>query len=79
MIRSVPLIRDQAYQVLLEQIVGGALLPGDRISERTVAAQLGISTTPIKEALRRLENEGFVQSQPRRGVRGQRERSDLNR
>src|SRR5690606_1464229 len=48
--------------------VRGELRPGDRIVERVTAAQLGISTTPLKEALRRLENEGFVRTVPRRGV-----------
>lgn len=67
-LRAVPLIRDQVYELLLEQLISGALRPGDRITERVTASRLGISTTPIKEALRRLENEGFVRTLPRRGV-----------
>lgn len=65
---DVPLIRNRVYRTLLENIVSGGFRPGDRIIERDIAARLGVSTTPIKEALRRLENEGFVQSLPRRGV-----------
>jgi DNA-binding GntR family transcriptional regulator len=67
-LQEVPLIRDQVYQLLLEEVIGGRLRPGDRITERETAARLGISTTPVKEALRRLENEGFVRTLPRRGV-----------
>ncbi|WP_198663637.1 GntR family transcriptional regulator [Jiangella endophytica] len=67
-IREVPLIRDQVYQVLLTKLINGDLTPGDKITERVTAQELGISTTPVKEALRRLENEGFVRSMPRRGI-----------
>ncbi len=61
-------LRDRAYHDIREAILSGALRPGDRIKERDVAAQMGISTTPVKEALRRLEQEGLVVSQPRRGA-----------
>lgn len=67
-IREAPLIRDQVYQVLLTKLINGDLEPGDRITERVTAQELGISTTPVKEALRRLENEGFVRTMPRRGI-----------
>lgn len=67
-IREAPLIRDQVYQVLLTKLINGELAPGDKITERVTAQELGISTTPVKEALRRLENEGFVRSMPRRGI-----------
>jgi len=62
------LIRDDVYRVVVDQIVSGELRPGDRLSERTMAAKLGVSRTPVKEALRRLENEGFVRTLPRRGI-----------
>ncbi|WP_162605468.1 GntR family transcriptional regulator [Jiangella ureilytica] len=68
LIREAPLIRDQVYQVLLTKIISGDLAPGDKITERVTAGELGISTTPVKEALRRLENEGFVRTIPRRGI-----------
>ena len=61
-------LRDRAYDDIREAILAGALQPGDRIKERDVAAQMGISTTPVKEALRRLEQDGLVISQPRRGA-----------
>ncbi|HVA85517.1 MAG TPA: GntR family transcriptional regulator [Candidatus Saccharimonadales bacterium] len=65
---DVPSLRDRAYDDIREAILIGALRPGDRIKERDVAAQMGVSTTPVKEALRRLEQEGLVVSQPRRGA-----------
>ena len=61
-------LRDRAYDDIREAILTGTLRPGERIKERDVAAQMGISTTPVKEALRRLEQDGLVVSQPRRGA-----------
>lgn len=61
-------LRDLAYDDIRDAILSGALPPGRRVKERDVAAQMGISTTPVKEALRRLEQEGLVVSQPRRGA-----------
>ena len=61
-------LRDRAYDDIRDAILSGALKPGQRIKERDVAAEMGISTTPVKEALRRLEQEGLVVSQPRRGA-----------
>lgn len=62
------LIRDDVYRAVVDQIVTGELRPGDRLSERTISADLGVSRTPVKEAVRRLENEGFVRTLPRRGI-----------
>ena len=61
-------LRDLAYDDIRDAILSGALAPGQRVKERDVAEQMGISTTPVKEALRRLEQEGLVVSQPRRGA-----------
>lgn len=61
-------LRDRAYDDIRDAILSGALNPGDRIKERAVAEQMGISTTPVKEALRRLEQEGLIVSQPHRGA-----------
>jgi len=44
-------LRDLAYEDIRDAILSGALPPGRRIKERDVAAQMGISTTPVKEAL----------------------------
>lgn len=61
-------LREMAYEDIRDAILSGALAPGSRVKERDVAEQMGISTTPVKEALRRLEQEGLVVSQPRRGA-----------
>ena len=46
-------------------IVSGALAPGSRIVETEIAEQLGVSRTPVREALQRLQQEGFVTGAPR--------------
>lgn len=52
----------RAYQALRLVIVSGQLPPGSRISERLLADRLGLSRTPVRSALHRLEQEGFVSS-----------------
>jgi DNA-binding GntR family transcriptional regulator len=50
----------RAYNVLREQIATGTLGSGERLTERSLASQLGVSPTPVREALSRLEHEGLV-------------------
>jgi DNA-binding GntR family transcriptional regulator len=59
----------RAYEDLRGVIVWGQLPPGSRISERVVADRLGLSRTPVRSALHRLEQEGFVASYGRGRVR----------
>lgn len=61
-------IRERAYMYLKDLILGGEYKPGDRLIEREVASKLNISRTPIREALFRLESQGFVKTVPRKGV-----------
>ncbi len=61
-------LRVQVYSALREAIVGGRLRPGERIVEDRVCADLGVSRSPLREALRRLEGEGLVTILPRRGA-----------
>lgn len=63
---SVPrrLLRDQAYDVLAAAIVNGDLSPGAVIRDSDLAAQVGLSRTPVREALARLADEGLVESKP---------------
>lgn len=61
-------IREHAYNYLKEMILEGTLKAGDRLIERELAGKLGISRTPIREALFRLESQGFVKTVPRKGV-----------
>ena len=63
-----PTVREVAYRRLRQLIVDGTLAPGQRIFENELADQLGISRTPLREALRQLETEGLVQMNARRGA-----------
>ena len=62
-------IRDDVYQSLREWIVGGELEPGEKLKDKELAAQLGVSRTPVREALRKLENEGLVETSANRWTR----------
>jgi DNA-binding GntR family transcriptional regulator len=59
---------ERAYRRLRDSIVQGTLSAGSRISERSLASALGISAQPVREALRRLEQDGLVVTLPRRGT-----------
>ncbi|MBR0677008.1 GntR family transcriptional regulator [Roseomonas alkaliterrae] len=59
---------ERAYRRLRECIVQGVLPAGRKVSERSLATQLGISAQPVREALRRLEQDGMVVTLPRRGT-----------
>lgn len=61
-------LRVQVYEALKEAITSGKLRPGERIIEDRICADLGVSRSPLREALRRLEGEGLVSILPRRGV-----------
>jgi DNA-binding GntR family transcriptional regulator len=61
-------VRDVVYQKLKEAILQGTHKPGVHLREREVAYQFQISTTPVKEALRLLEQEGLVVTRPRVGT-----------
>ncbi|MCU1471179.1 MAG: GntR family transcriptional regulator [Glaciihabitans sp.] len=54
-------LADQAYESLRERIATGELAPGQRLTERSLAMLLGVSPTPVREALRRLEQEGLIE------------------
>lgn len=57
-----------AYQRIIGEIRGTALLPGDRLTETELATRFGISRTPVREAIRQLEADGLVIHTPRRGA-----------
>jgi DNA-binding GntR family transcriptional regulator len=61
-------LNEQVYEVLREEIVGGKLSPGERLSLSGLAEELGVSVTPVRDALRRLSLDGLVEIQPRRGT-----------
>ncbi len=62
-------LADQAYAVLLDAIVRGELAPGARLRDQDLAAELGTSRTPVREALRRLVDEGLVETAPNAATR----------
>ncbi|GIW34383.1 GntR family transcriptional regulator [Meiothermus sp.] len=62
-------VREAAYAHLRGAILAGSLLPGTRISEPGLAQELGISRTPVREALQRLSQEGLVELLPNKGAR----------
>lgn len=61
-------LRDSVTQALRARIVTGELPPGTRVVERQLAEQLGVSRVPVREALRSLEREGFVEERATRGM-----------
>jgi DNA-binding GntR family transcriptional regulator len=66
---NVTSLREQVYAYLRKQMNLGTLVPGSTINIGEMAKQLGISKTPLRDALIHLEVEGFVSILPRRGVR----------
>ena len=65
--RPVPL-RQSVYEALVELVVGGRLGPGEHLVETELARQLGVSRQPVREALHRLEAEGWVDLRPSQGA-----------
>lgn len=61
-------LRDVVFNTLREAILKGQLQPGERLMEVTLAKELGVSRTPIREAIRMLELEGLVKMTPRKGA-----------
>ena len=61
-------LREAVCNAIRDAINNGVLKPGDRLMEIQLAEELGISRTPVREAIRKLEMEGFVVMIPRRGT-----------
>jgi DNA-binding GntR family transcriptional regulator len=60
-------LSDQTYEVMRDRILQGAIAPGQPVRQDQIAAQLGISKIPLREALGRLEQDGLLTSYPNRG------------
>ncbi|MCG8442879.1 MAG: GntR family transcriptional regulator, partial [Caulobacterales bacterium] len=60
---------DQAYWVIRQAILDGAFAQGERLPEEKLVDACGVSRTPVREALRRLVVEGFVEIEPRQSAR----------
>jgi len=61
-------LRDVVFNTLRDAILTGKLVPGERLMENQLAEKLGVSRTPIREALRMLELENLVELVPRKGA-----------
>ncbi|MGI5922285.1 MAG: GntR family transcriptional regulator [Syntrophomonadaceae bacterium] len=61
-------LRELVLDALREAIINGTLKPRERLMELQLAEELGVSRTPIREALRKLELEGFIVMVPRKGA-----------
>jgi DNA-binding GntR family transcriptional regulator len=61
-------LRQSVYDALIDLIVGGELPPGQHMVETDLARQLGVSRQPIREALHRMEAEGWVDLRPSQGA-----------
>lgn len=63
-----PNLRDEVYDILKRLIITREIKPGEKINEEELAKKIGVSRTPIRETLCRLENEGIIEIIPRRGA-----------
>lgn len=61
-------LREVVFETLRDAIIQGRLKPGERLMEIQLAEEMGVSRTPVREAIRKLELEGFLVMVPRRGV-----------
>lgn len=63
-----PLLKDRAYERIKHRLLNDDYPPGSFLSERQLAENLGMSKTPVKAALERLESEGFIAVSPQQGI-----------
>ena len=61
-------LREIVYEELKRQILVGEIAPGTRMMEVELADVMGVSRTPVREAIRKLEKEGLVTIEPRKGA-----------
>ena len=61
-------LREVIFNTLREAIIAGELKPGERLMEVHLADKMGVSRTPVREAIRKLELEGLVEMLPRKGA-----------
>ena len=61
-------LREKILETIRDAILKGTLKPGERVSEPELAERFGISRTPIREAFRQLESEGYLEVMPRKGA-----------
>lgn len=62
-------LQERIAKILADRIIKGVLKPGERLRQDVIAGEFNISHVPVREAFRRLESQGLVHSEPRKGVR----------
>lgn len=71
MFKQAPVVQsrlaDDVYEQILSAIVNGQIVPGERLIQEKIAAEINISRTPVREALLRLEQEGILEISGRKG------------
>ena len=65
----VGLLRDDIYAHIRSEIIYGGLAPGQRLQDKEIAQALGVSRTPVREAIRRLQDEGLIDAEASRWTR----------
>ena len=61
------LLKDHVYKRISDMIVNAELMPGDRITESSIADKFGVSLTPVREALIKLHADGVIDKIPHKG------------
>lgn len=61
-------LKQHAYNFIQERLRSGAVLPGARLSDDSIAKEIGVSRSPVREAISQLANEGLVELNPQRGI-----------
>ena len=67
-IEGYELLSKKIYRILKSQIIKGTIKPGEKLLENKLAEKMGISRTPVREAIRQLAAEGFVKINPNQGI-----------
>ena len=63
-----PVLRKQVYEAIRGQVLTGRLRPGGRVAELALARELGVSRTPVREAIAQLVHEGLLEQIPAEGT-----------
>lgn len=61
-------LKKYVYEIIRSRIIHGMYEPGTMIYEQTLTEELGVSRTPVREALNKIEQEGFIRIMPKKGV-----------
>jgi len=67
-IKDYELLSTKVYRILKSMIIQGNFKPGEKLLESKIAEQLGVSRTPVREALQKMAAEGFVKMEPNLGI-----------